>query len=226
MQYDYVAYDSKHYSTALRLDPSTGNLTWDNVNGQDVMIVQTPFGIDASEIMAEQICPAISKTPLKKNQYIEVLEDIWVRKVSAAEKVQNSGCPLNERACTYTVFSVMGEGNDRFLVFEPAKDQAYTSSSFDVPFEIVVDVYRYKYQKGFGPLKRMVDSDYWVVTFSGDTKGMAGNVGLYYTVEQSDKAIKIPLTAQAVHEGCAYVKSEQKPLVRSGARGVKVCETE
>ena len=59
MIYKCYPHDRAHFATALRKDSHTGNLTWDNAPGQDVLIVQTAYGVDASKIL-EGLCNTLS----------------------------------------------------------------------------------------------------------------------------------------------------------------------
>ena len=51
MQYQYCPNDPQRYATNLRREQGTRNLLWDNARGQDVLLVQTPFEMDAVDLM-------------------------------------------------------------------------------------------------------------------------------------------------------------------------------
>lgn len=60
MQYQYCPNDPQRYATNLRREQGTRNLLWDNARGQDVLLVQTPFEMDAVDLM-EELCRRMEK---------------------------------------------------------------------------------------------------------------------------------------------------------------------
>ena len=60
MIYQYLPNDPARYATALRLQPASRTLVWDNANGQGSLLVQTPFGQPAQELM-ETLCPLLEE---------------------------------------------------------------------------------------------------------------------------------------------------------------------
>ena len=63
MIYKYSPNNPARFATNLRLDKTTKNLMWDNANGQDVLIVQTPFGSSAIDYI-EEICHLLPNATL------------------------------------------------------------------------------------------------------------------------------------------------------------------
>ena len=45
--------DAEKYATNLRIDEQTKNLIWDSAPGQDVVIVQTPYGDSVNSILED-----------------------------------------------------------------------------------------------------------------------------------------------------------------------------
>ena len=115
MQYQYCPNDPQRYATNLRREQGTRNLLWDNARGQDVLLVQTPFEMDAVDLM-EELCRRMEKVPIHPNRYTEIQPNIWLRFVTAADKAKMGGCPLHAEACSYTVFSCCVE-NKSLLYF-------------------------------------------------------------------------------------------------------------
>lgn len=99
MKYQYAPYEGKFFATMLRRDGNTHNLMWDNPNGRTVLVIQCPYGRNPFERM-EELCEAMGNVELEEEKFVEVLPDIWVRMVTAVQKVRGKGCPL-ERGGQY-----------------------------------------------------------------------------------------------------------------------------
>ena len=92
MRYRYCPNSADWYATNLRQDRGTGNLTWDNNRGQDVLIVQTPFEYNAENLM-EELCQLMEEAVLQTDSYTEVKTGVWVRFVTAADKARDLQAP-------------------------------------------------------------------------------------------------------------------------------------
>lgn len=214
MKYEYTPNDPKRFSTNLRYDLKTKNLIWDNASGQNVIIVQTPFG-ESAVSRIEEICVALEKIIIYPNKYIEVFGNIWVRFVTIQDKAQNKGCPLNGEASTYTVFSYVVEG-DIIKIFAP-KSQAMISSSCDIPLELHAEINRIKKQKGFF-LKREIDTGFYSITFSSDISSSYIDGSIQYMIND----FMIPITKLMLMQGTIYIKTEVRPVLISNNIGIKV----
>ena len=91
MIYKYSPNNPARFATNLRRDKTTKNLMWDNANGQDVLIVQTPFGSSAVDYI-EEICHLLPNVTLLPEKYTEELTGVWIKFVTAADKARNRGC--------------------------------------------------------------------------------------------------------------------------------------
>ncbi len=214
MKYEYTPNDPKRFSTNLRYDLKTKNLIWDNASGQNVIIVQTPFG-ESAVSRIEEICVALEKVMVYPNKYIEVLSNIWVRFVTIQDKAKNNGCPLNGEASTYTVFSYEIKGNIT-AIFAP-KSQAMISSSCDIPLELHAEINRIKKQKGFF-LKHEIDTGFYSITFSSDISSSYIDGSIQYMIND----FMIPITKLMLMQGTIYIKTEVRPVLISNNIGIKV----
>lgn len=213
MRYEYVPNDPQRFATNLRRDSAGGNLTWDNARGQEVLIIQTPFGQSAMDKMP-QICEALPSAP-PHGRYAEVLPGVWARFVSAVEKARNNGCPLNGEASTYAVFACDTQ-QDVCHIFQP-QEQTMITPCCDVPLELRVDVAKSTRQEGV-LRKRVVETGFYRLTFpencgkgyvDGDLRYQVGN-------------LVIPVTRQMLEQGEVYVKTEVKPRLFSVNKGLRL----
>lgn len=214
MEYQCVSYDPGKYATNLRRDPVTQNLNWDSARGQSVLIVQTPFGQSASDRLPG-ICRSLSDLSLSPGKFTEVSDGIWVRMVSAADKVRNKGCPLNGEASTYTVFSCdMDNGVCR--VYE-SQNQAMLSSFCDIPLKLHVEIRKIVRTEG-RIRKREVDTGFYEISFPADfsCKYMEGS--LYCQVG----GLKVPVTRQMIEQKEFYLKTDARPVLISGNKGLQL----
>lgn len=214
VKYEYNPNDPKRFSTDLRYDLKTKNLIWDNASGQNVMIVQTPFG-ESAVSRIEEICVALEKIMIYPNKYIEVLSNIWIRFVTIQDKAKNNGCPLNGEASTYTVFSYEIKGNIT-AIFAP-KNQAMISSSCDIPLELHAEVKRMKKQEGFF-FKREIDTGFYSITFSTGISSGYIDGSIQYKIND----FVIPVTKLMLIQGTIYIKTDVRPVLVSNNIGIKL----
>ena len=217
----YIPNDPAHWSTALRIDSVKGNLNWDSNNGQDAIIVKTPFGVSAIDMMRESICPAVCDDSLTRNAFTEVLPNVKVRLVTSVDKARQGGCPLDGRACTYTVFSVVHDEHGNWSIIEPSPGGPY-SPALNVPYELKVLVRRVTTTTGLF-IRREVETDFWEVVFDGEVDDAAEDLGLRYTLAGLADGLEIPITAQAINAGHCFVKSGSvKPQLKSIDPGLRI----
>ena len=212
MKYQYCPNDPQRYATNLRREQGTKNLRWDNARGQDVLLVQTPFEMNAADLM-EELCSQMEKTALHPNQYTEILPGIWVRFVTAADKARMGGCPLNAEACTYTVFSCCAE-NGVCSIFAP-QNQAMISAYCNIPMELHVSVEAQTRIEGLFK-KRAVPTGYFTILFPRGFHAGYVDGDLIYRI----KDFTVPITRKMVEQGVVYIKTEVKPEIVSKNKGL------
>lgn len=203
--------DPERFATNLRRDTTTGNLMWDSAQGQDAVIIQTPFGISPADQL-DEICEAMSGCDLLDNAYTEVMSGICVRYVSATDKARNRGCVLNGEASTYTVLSC-SKDVDFYRVYRP-QDQSVISSKCDIPLMVRVEVAKQTVLKGLFR-KREEETGFYLLRFP-DT--------LVSSLSDGDIACRIgsmevPVTRKMVECGVAFVESEIKPVLVTKNKG-------
>lgn len=215
MRYQYCPNDPTRYATNLRREQGTNNLTWDNARGQDVLIVQTPFG-SAAEGVIEELCGIMERTQLQTDRYNEIRPGIWVRFVTAADKARLSGCPINTEACTYAVFACSTLG-DVCSIYAPQRNQAMISAYCNIPMRIHVDVREETRTEGFFK-KKIVRTGYYILSFPQDLAAGYQNGDLLCRVGGLD----IPVTRQMLEQGCAFVRTDLRPDILSGNKGLEL----
>lgn len=214
MQYQYCPNDPQRYATNLRREQGTRNLLWDNARGQDVLLVQTPFEMDAVDLM-EELCRRMEKVPIHPNRYTEIQPNIWLRFVTAADKAKMGGCPLHAEACSYTVFSCCVE-NKVCSIFAP-QNQAMISASCNIPMEVHICVEAQTRMEGLFK-KRAVPTGYYTISFPNGFHTEYVDGDLTYRVRD----LAVPITREMVAQGIVYIKTETKPEVVSKNKGLKL----
>ncbi len=214
MRYECCPNDPDHFATALRRDSHTHRLTWDNSRGQDVIIVQTAFGVSASAILSE-ICAALNSNEKPLTDYVEVMSGVWVCYVTAADKARNNGCRLNGEASTYTVFSCQKD-EDVCKIYHP-KDQAMISQSYSIPLEIHVSIKKEIRTEGLFR-RREVETGFYSISFPD---GLAANYlsgSLCLRVRDFD----LPVTREMLEQEIVFIKSEIAPDLIPKNKGIKI----
>ena len=214
MQYQYCPNDPERFATNLRREHGTRNLKWDNARGQDVLLVQTPFGSSAVELM-EDLCKRMEKAALPPDKYTELLPGVWVRFVTAADKARMGGCPINAEACTYTVFSCYTDG-EICSIFAP-QNQAMISAFCNIPMEIHVTVTQQTRVEGLFK-KRTVFTGYYTMSFPKGFDSGYKDGDLIYRI----KDFSVPITKMMLEQGTVYIKTDIKPEVVSKNKGLKL----
>ena len=72
MEYEYCASDPKHFAQALRYNAERRMLLWDSAPGHDSILVQTPFGQSAEDIM-DALCKQLSHIHLGSGVFVELM---------------------------------------------------------------------------------------------------------------------------------------------------------
>lgn len=217
MRYQYCPNNPERYATNLRRDKGAGNLKWNSARGQDVLLVQVPFGWNAEEIIGE-LCQAMEEENPPANRYVEALPGVWVRFVTAAENARMNGCPIHTEASTYYIFSCFVE-RDVCSIYAPPQNQAMISASYNVPMKIHVDVQMQTQMRRTAIFHREeVFTGYYILTFPRDLAGSYRDGDLCCKVEN----MELPVTRQMLEQGVVYIKTEQKPDIYSRNKGLEL----
>ena len=214
MTYNYSPNNPSRFATNLRRDKTTKNLMWDNANGQDVLIVQTPFGSSAIDYI-EEICHLLPSVTLIPDKYTEVLTGVWIKFVTAADKARNRGCCLNGEASTYTVFSCFTD-NDVCEIYQP-QNQAMISAFCDIPFDLHVAIKSITRTEGFFR-KREIETGFFGISFPLSFCNGYIDGDLSYKIND----FEIPVTRQMLEQGTVYVYSEIRPVMISHNKGLHI----
>ena len=214
MKYKCCPNDPEYFATALRRDGHTHRLTWDNARGQDVIIVQTTFGVSASAILNE-ICDALNNNEQPLTDYVEVMNGVWVCYVTAADKARNNGCRLNGEASTYTVFSCQKE-YDICKIYQP-NNQAMITQSYSIPLEIHVTIQKETRIEGLFR-QHEVETGFYSVSFP---PGLAAG---YLTGSLCIKVydFEMPVTREMLEQGTVFIKSAIMPRLIPKNKGIKI----
>lgn len=214
MKYECCPNDPDHFATALRRDNHTQKLIWDNSRGQDVIIVQTAFGVDASNILND-ICDALNNNEQPLTDYVEVMNGVWVCYVTAADKARNNGCRLNGKASTYTVFSCQKE-DGVCKIYQP-KNQAMISQSYNIPLEIHVAVNKETCIEGLFR-RRKVETGFYSVSFPEGLVSSYLSGSLCFSVN----GFEVPVTQEMLKQGTVFIKSEIRPELIPKNKGIRI----
>ena len=214
MQYEYHNFNPERYATALRYDSKVKRLVWDCAGGQDVLIIQTPYGVNPVDEI-QKICEKLTTIQLDRSEFRMIYEGVWGRIVTAADRVLQQGCPLNGEASTYTVFSYEIE-DDHFKIFAP-QNQAMITSSCDIPIEIQITVKCTTRQEGFIH-KRQVPTGFYSIVFPTHISRNYMDGDIYYMVQN----MQIPITKKMLENQTIYIKTNEKPVVKSRNRGLRL----
>lgn len=216
MIYQYLPNDPARYATALRLQPASRTLVWDNANGQGSLLVQTPFGQSAQELM-ETLCPLLEERfPTLPEQFTEAAPGVWLRLVTAADKARNGGCPLHSEASTYTVFACDVLGNT-CRIYAP-QSNAMILPSCDVPLEIRLSVTECTQTEGPFFRRREVFTGFYRVDFPAGLAASCGDGDLCCSLGE----LTIPVTRQMLEQGSVYYRTDTAPVFQSANPGLRL----
>lgn len=209
MKYCFVPFDPSCYCANLRRDNETQNLIWESTAGIEALMVQTPFGVSA-EAMGEEICAALSDIELPDQQYYEVLPDVWVRYITAGDKIRNKGCPVLSEAHTYTVMSCFDKGGQRCVC------QPTPTATFDIPLEFSVMVRQCMSHRRF--FQRQEPNGFFSITFPQPLAEGFPDGDLAYRVSN----FEVPITGAMIMQGIIFVKTDIRPEIVTKNPGLRL----
>jgi hypothetical protein len=211
MRYEYCPSDLTRYATNLR-KVDTGQLQWDSAPGQDVLIIQTPYGEDPTEKI-DDILKTFDTAEPKHDKFTEVMNGVWVRCVTAVEKAKQGGCPLNGEASTYTVFSYIQE-EDVCKILAPC-NQSLASASCNLSVEINIYIRQVTRRGGF-LIKRETPTGFYCVTFPVWFGNGYVDGDLCYQFDN----IEIPITREMLERNKIYIKTDNMMEWKSYNKGL------
>ena len=214
MRYEVVsAHDQNCYATGLSY--ARHMLKWESASGCDTLVVEVPFGDDVMTRTKEEVCPALGACEPVAGRYLEVVPHVFVRYVTAQEKVREGGCPLRSAAKTYAIFAVRRDGDRVFL--HASNSDGLIQPICSVPLELHVEVSRVtQLERVFFFKTRVVETDYWCLSFPSEMGEDVRDGDLAYQVD----GLQIPLTTRMFVRGEAYVKSSSKPALVALSKGI------
>ena len=225
MEYRYLKYDPQYFSFNLRLTTGENRLTWEGAARQDALLVQTPFEQDALDYI-QQFCKRqegwedVSRRP----EYFPVEKGIFFRFVTAAERSRDGGCPLNGRACTYTLFSCRkreANGAEICEVFEPLI-QTMNPVVCHVPHKIPVSLTRVPERRNLFQRVFHLEGNatpVYQISFP-DRDDSCEDGDLIYQVGK----FVYPILHEMYQAGRFYVRSREKPVIKSRNPGLSVVQ--
>ena len=205
---------SDKYSTNLRIDPSAGKLVWDSSRGQDVLIVQLPYGKRIGNY-ADELANGLKQLSSLPSSFTEIIPGIWICFVSASDRVKNNGCSLNGEASTYTILPCDVDGNEVVLSF--MENQSMIRSYVDVPMDIGVTVKMETTVKGW-IRKITVPTGFYSVSFrpgSGD-RLLDGSLCI------SINGFEVPITRKMLNQGTVFVETDIPPEITAKKEGLRI----
>ena len=222
MTYTYAPSNSNRFATNLMADKQKNRLTWDSSSGQEVLILQTPFGVNggssAKELCGEDrsviecVCQKLETMTLEQNDYTEIFPGVWARFVTAADKVR-LGCPMHGEACTYSVYACDRDG-EACLVYAQ-KDQAMISPFCNVPMEIYIEAEEDTVTKRSLFSRIEVPTGFYKICFPDNLLDGFTERTLWMYVDD----VKLPVTREMVETGTVYVQTDVCPTFESDNRG-------
>lgn len=212
--YQYRDYAPEHFATGLHLNRKSGLLVWESAPGQDSLMVQTPFGQPAADIIAD-ICRAMDQTPPSREGFVSMLPGVGVRLFTAADKVRMGGCPLHGEASTYTVFGFAPDVGGAGGIVYGQEDQAMMTSFCDIPLEISVAIQEELKQEGRFR-KRQVFSGFYRVSFPDGMEDGYPDGGLVY----ENGGLEIPVTQEMLEKKTIFIQSDQPPVFLAKCTGI------
>ena len=210
----YLPKTPQRYAINTRHNKVTNCLEWDTPVGQSTLVVQCPFG-ERPVDKIDQICAALEQSAIEENVFTEILPNIFVRFISAADKGRLHGCPLNGASRTYMVFACDIE-KEEYIIYEPQM-QAMAAPYCDIPIDVKVEVLQQK--KTVGWLKKEeVPTGFYIMEFIGESFGGYLDGDLQYKIAD----MHIPITNEMVKQRRVYIKSDIKPNVIAARKGIRL----
>ena len=227
MEYKYVPYDPNHYATDLQKNYKSNHLDWDSSPGQNVLILQTPYGVKATDIqesitgntlsIIESVCSELPHIEWSEDSYTEVFPGVWIRFVTAASKVRLKGCPLHGEACTYSVLAYEQEG-DVCTIYTP-RDQAMISPFCDIAMEVHVDIIKEKAtEKKILRRTVVVETGFYILSFPERMADVYINGSMSVRVN----GVEIPVTKEMLEIGTVYIQAPMRPEIAAKNKGLKI----
>lgn len=222
MLYTYAPGRPDRFATNLLSDRQRNRLTWDSSGGQEVLILQTPFGYNggssAGELCGEDgsiiecVCRRLCSMTPEAQAYTEVFPGVWVRFVTPAERARH-GCPMHGEACVYSVYACDRDG-DRCVVYAPGQ-QAMISPFCSVPMEIHIEAEADAETRRvlFSKIER--PTGFYKVRFPDSLLDGFAERTLWMRVN----GVELPVTRRMVETGTVYVKTDSRPTFRSDNKG-------
>lgn len=217
MDYIYLPYNPNRYATNLMRNQN--KLQWDSSVGQEVLIVQTPFGKKATDYI-EDVCKLLSNGEklLVPEGYTELLSGVYIKFMTAAQKAQNGGCVLNGEASTYTVFSCYRDSEKDVCEIYSPQGNPMISPSCDIPLNVSIRVTKIKkiVKKIFSQYEE--DTGFWKISFQRELSNAYIDNDLLYEVEN----FKIPINKKMVEQGEIFIYSNSKPRIYTNNPGLHI----
>lgn len=216
MIFQCCQYDQDRFATNLRRDGHTNNLIWDSAPGQEVLIVQVPFG-EETTLKTEDLCETLNAAGYTLNREFEEMPGgLAVCYVSAADKARNNGCRLNAEACSYLVYSVSTDGNVCRIYASP-DNQSMIKSYVRIPLEIPVYIQEEIILQG-RLRKKEVRTGFYMLSFPPELAAAYTDSGIVYRIED----FEVPVTKEMIQAGTVYVLSPEEPKIETVNPGMTV----
>lgn len=206
------------YATGLSYRRNKRQLVWDSTPGIDMLMVELPYGDDVADRMESEICPALCERELAPGRYVDILPQVWARRVTAVEKARDGGCPSRCEGRTYVVFALRTEGEVARVSL--ARANGMISPCCDIPLEIHVGIERAMREERslLGLRRTVVETDFWRLSFPESAIDDVRDGDLAYRLA----GYEIPLTRRVLAHGEAYVKAFEKPDVFTTTTGTGI----
>ena len=224
--YKVVDYDLAHYASGLRLSGDT-NLNWDSSNAQDVLIVEYKFG---GRLDIEELCEALNKLPPGSylNEYTDIGNSMYVKYVSAIEKVRQNGCMLHTAGSSYAVICCSREADGTVNLYRYIEAN-FSSISCDAPLKMEVAIYQQFVPVNpntgglfTGMLRKNETETYYAIQFYPHFTSGYSDGDIFYEINISEsEVIKVPITKNMIFSDTRtiYVKMAY-PVIKG--RGNKI----
>lgn len=216
MEYRFCPGVSSKYATNLRVDNVSKMMVWDISRGTDTLVVQTPYEQDARAVIPS-LCEKLNQKGLKEQEYTRLPDDVWVRFVSAAEKVANGGCKLNKKASRYTVLACQNGDDGICQIYEPY-EHGMNIPYRDIPLEVHIDIRKQMFEARRFRKRTQRFTGFYILTFPEELKGAYIEGGLCYKVD----GLEIPVTQEMVRQGKVYIEAMSEPEVVPLNKGILI----
>ena len=239
MKYQYCKEIPEKIAKNLQYRSEDKKLTWSNVNGQDVLIVQTPYGSipfgekAQGKIRMETICEELNKDENFTDFpecFLEIkkLPGVWLKFTTPNERMPMGGCKINQEASTYTVFSYKVENGVCYIyeTKEQPMNNPYIHIKTDIRLKIVKQMRQVETKTGFLGMKRVTEripSGFYKIQVEKYSRNAYHDGDLYYEVNGIDgKIIEIPVIGSVLQNEEFFIKTEQKPVFKSKNESIKI----